>query len=69
MKNLFFVLNLVISTVGAALGIAILVSVISAPQKLVFVLLGVGLVALAAVCLCISRECCIFKRRPDRLAF
>jgi len=68
MKVFFFVMNLVISTLGAGLGVAILVNIVSAPQKLAFVLIGVGLVALAAVCLCIGRECCIFERRPNRLA-
>lgn len=67
MKALFIAINILIGTLGAVLGIAILVSLVNAPHKLAFALIGVGLVALAAVCYCIGRECCCGERRPDRL--
>lgn len=67
MKTLFIAINLLIGTLGAALGVAILVNLFNVPDKLAFGLIGVGLVALAAVCYCICRECCFGERRPERL--
>ncbi len=67
MKALFIAINILIGTLGAALGVAILVNLFNAPDKLAFALIGVGLVALAAVCYCIGRECCFGERRPERL--
>lgn len=67
MKALFITINILIGTLGAALGVTILVNLFNGPDKLAFALIGVGLVALAAVCCCIGRECCFGKRRPERL--
>lgn len=67
MKALFIAINLLVGALGAALGVAVLVSLLGTADKLVFALLGVGLIALAAVCCCISRECCFAERRRERL--
>lgn len=67
MKALFLAINILIGTLGVALGVAILVNLFNGPDKLAFALIGVGLVALAAVCYCMGRECCLGARRPDRL--
>jgi uncharacterized membrane protein YcjF (UPF0283 family) len=67
MKAVFIAINILIGTIGGALGISVLVNLFNTPQKLTFALVGVGLIALAAVCYCIGRECCCGVRRPDRL--
>ncbi|MDO9601368.1 MAG: hypothetical protein Q8J72_10335 [Rhodocyclaceae bacterium] len=68
MKALFIAINILIGTLGAALGVAILVNLFNAPDKLAFALIGVGLLAMAAVCCCIGRACCFGERRPEHLA-
>lgn len=68
MKALFIAINILIGALGAASGVAILVNLFNAPDKLAFALIGVGLVAVAAVCCCIGRECCFGERRPEHLA-
>lgn len=69
MKVLFFAINLLIGVVGLVLGIASIMNVFGASHNYYTVaLFGVGLVALAGVCLCFCGDCVCGKRKQNRLA-
>ena len=69
MKALFFAINLIIGIVGLTLGVASIVNVFGASHNYYAVaLIGLGLVALAGVCLYVCGDCVCCKRKQNRLA-
>ncbi len=69
MKILFFAINLIIGIVGLVLGVASITSVFGASHHYYAVaLIGLGLLAMASVCLCFCGNCICMNRKQSRLA-
>lgn len=69
MKVLFFAINLIIGIVGLVLGAAAITSVISAAHNyLAVAFIGLGLLAMAGICLCFCGDCICMRKKQDRLA-
>lgn len=63
MKAVFFAINLFIGIIGVTVGIAALVSMLSATHTYTAALVGVGALALAGICLCFCGDCLCSRRR------
>jgi hypothetical protein len=69
MKVLFFAINLIIGIVGLVLGVASITSVFGASHNYYAVaLIGLGLLAMAGICLCFCGDCVCLRKKQDRLA-
>ena len=69
MKVLFFAINLIIGIVGLVLGVASITSVFGASHNYHAVaLIGLGLLAMAGICLCFCGDCVCLRKKQDRLA-
>lgn len=69
MKIVFFAINLIIGIVGLVLGVASIMSVFGASHNYYAVaLIGLGLLAMASVCLCFCGNCVCMSRKQNRLA-
>ena len=69
MKILFFAINLIIGIVAFVLGVASITSVFGASHNYYAVaLIGLGLLAMAVVCLHFCRDCVCMRKKQDRLA-
>lgn len=69
MKILFFAINLIIGIVAFVLGVASITSVFGASHNYYTVaLFGLGLIALAGICLCFCGDCVCMRKKQDRLA-
>jgi len=63
MKTLFFTINLIIGVVGVVLGGAALLSVFGASHNYTVALVGLGVLAMAGICLCICGDCLCTRRK------
>ncbi|MEW6515096.1 MAG: hypothetical protein AB1443_13980 [Pseudomonadota bacterium] len=69
MKVLFFTINLFIAIVALVLGVASITSVFGASHNYYAVaLIGLGLLAMAGVCLCLCRDCVCIAKKQNQLA-
>ena len=69
MKILFFAINLIIGLVGLGLGVVSIVTIFGASHNYYAVaLIGLGLLAMAVVCLRVCGDCICSRKKQDRLA-
>jgi hypothetical protein len=69
MKILFFAINLIIGIVGLGLGVVSIVTIFGASHHYYAVaLIGLGLLAMAVVCLRFCTDCFCQRQKQDRLA-
>lgn len=69
MKVLFFAINIIIGIVGLGLGVVSIVTIFGASHNYYAVaLIGLGLLAMAVVCLRFCSDCFCQRRKQDRLA-
>jgi hypothetical protein len=69
MKVLFFAINLIIGIVGLVLGAVSIVTIFGASHQYYAVaLIGLGLLAMAVVCLRFCSDCVCMRKKQDRQA-